>query len=102
MSDSKELLLLKKFCKAMKNQDNCETATVYISRALENMSTCFDMNVVGKYKENPDFMELCILRNILSLIDTETQIEYVSRSFKDFQIRAGKDYITEDEVFTFR
>lgn len=37
MSDSKELLLLKKFRKTMKNQDNCETATAYISRALENI-----------------------------------------------------------------
>lgn len=101
MSDSNELLVLKKFYKSKKNQDNCETATVYISKALENLSTCFDMNVVEKYKENPDFMELCILHNILSLIDSKTQIEYISRCFNDFQIRAGKYYITEDEVFAF-
>lgn len=100
MSDSNGLLILKKFCKAMKNQDNCETASTYISWALENMSTCFDMNVVEKYKENPDFMELCILCSILSSIGSETHIEYVSRCIRDFQIRSGKDYITEDEVFT--
>lgn len=101
MSDSNELLVFKKFRKSKKNQDNCETATTYISKALENLNTCFDMNVVEKYKENPDFMELCILHNILSLIDSKTQIEYISRCFKDFQIRAGKYYITEDEVFAF-
>lgn len=100
MSDSDGLLVLKKFFKAMKIQDNCETASDFISKALENTNTCFDLNVVEEYKENPYFMELCILYNILSLNGSEIQIEYVSKCFRDFQIRSGKDYISEDEVFT--
>ena len=101
MNDPNEFLILKKFYKEMKNTDNCETASNYISNALENMSTCFDTNVIEQYKENPDFMELCILHNILQLIGSETQIKYVSRCFRNFRISAGKDYITEDEIFTF-
>ncbi len=93
--------VLKYFHQSFKLQDNCEIAYKYILKELENGSNCFDMEVLNKYKENPDFVELCILCQILSYVDTKEKIEYISCQFKDFQIRKQSDaIITEDEIFT--
>lgn len=92
--------VLNKFHKSFRLQDDCENAYSYISEELKNGSTCFEMGVLNKYRENPDFVELCIFCQMLSYVDSNEKIEYISRRFGDFQIRKQSDaIITEDEIF---
>lgn len=96
------LYALKEFHRSLKLQDDCESAYNFILKALRNGKTCLDIGVLNKYRENPDFIELCIICNILSLIDSPNKIEYISGSLNDFQIRRPVGtIITEDELFSY-
>ena len=96
MNSNKLVNFYKYFFKTRESERDETWIRKFINQNITKEDTVYDMAIVDKYMNNPQFVENSIIKNILDMENLDMNIEYLSLYVKQMNASAVKE--SEDRV----